>query len=1527
MQIKAGIILTLMIIAYILAIPIPVKAQLVGDTGIYLKAGFPEDALNWTGKPQSPSGVFLPVIITDDGTLRIYINRTIITWTQIRISFIFPENVTAPSTGGVFLPIGYNNTLSPTNPDYFNSAVIDITKPTNWSDTVSGSLYVNVTNTTDIVLIAIRINKTLLDLSNATFIQNVYLGATSPSFQVNLYNKKLYVKIFNAAEWDARVSSNTVTFIEVLCSDVMINVYGSPAIHGSNVSIVVSLERFFNKVYDVTGGLLLDIDYNITLLNMINYYNYSERYELVNITNANRTEGGYPIPFTNATVERINYSTIKYIGINLTEYSPSVHDYEKPYLAAFYFFHVYYTYGNETVDITLNVTSGDRNAPCVYTETTPFLEVKSTLYITLDDRVGTPNANPGDIINFTAYNVPSNHLNTTYKVETFNLSTYYALTTFIGDIEYYSNGTIIGAVELPELPYAGLSYRVFLVFNSTKYIMDGILTIEPYIEIYVLTNASAYYEDTNGYYIGRFVPDNRSAPGDYIVIEGHGFDLTNLSIFKVNFLGINITILNISTIHTNSTTGMILLLAKLLDENNGAPVPIGAGNLVVGYLGTNNTASRSFETITGVPFKKVLFNPKWFLNDTGYYINHTKLGDPYQYFIVEYPFINDTFTTTYWPLPTTIEVIGWDDTTFILKFYNKIFNVTFNWLTMSLANGYGYENLYGREIPFLPYGNYTLLDETLTSVNNRTVFTVLMGIDIDVSSCRSGTFNITVVGAAPNTEYNFTFDYHIYDLTYPHLTRHTPPQWTGEFIISLITNEYGTGFVSVNLTDLYNSSLVLNVTWDTIVYGGFHGIGELNLLFKWNGTLLGFTDNLSIPINYVFNYVEDYYETYFHVNVTYNVTIETVTIDIIDRPRFTITVPEIVLPGDDVTVQIFPHKVDVWDLIVYPQYLYEEPEIMGWHIYVGLVDPITNTVFQEIEGYSYEIPDALIVQNIDNDPDPEVWFVVNIHIPFNETIGVDKTYRVDVRLFLAVLTPDTTITNYTINDQGCYVNISINGTIYWKGYDSYILIGGDHQLVTVLGILEAKIDGIADDIVVLNATVNDINRYIRVNVTEFLNAINGTVMIIQDNITSIIRDLAVIKANLSTILQLLTNVDSNVTTILSYCENITGILRELNMTLDETKTYVLEIRGNLTELINTVNNEVLPRFIDLYNNISIKIVNATNYVVENIVALNETLNNRFISLNNTIYAVNNSISLLIISSRDELNNTIASALNTVLDAINQSTSYIVANIWASTYYIEGTIYDVSDDIVSNITVKIDNVYDSLEDLIVLRTDEIKMLIEDNVTTIITQINNSRIEIKNYLNNLEIAINGSFAEIKAGLLTIKTNISTIISQIANMTNNLENARIEIIDAINNTKNDIVTVLMNVNNTLTIAMSGLREQVINALDDMRNFMNTRFNNMTNTLTIALNNMKTYLENTSTTLINTVSSRLDETRTLLSDKLDTAVDTLKTKIDALDRKQTDSFNSLNSSITLFSSVILLLEVIILALTGYGIVKRPRG
>jgi len=247
------------------------------------------------------------------------------------------------------------------------------------------------------------------------------------------------------------------------------------------------------------------------------------------------------------------------------------------------------------------------------------------------------------------------------------------------------------------------------------------------------------------------------------------------------------------------------------------PIDVGTYTLWVGFLGQpGDYDDKPFVVVRNDTVRKYLFfnDPasviQW--NGTDYELRHIKIGDPYSFFDVTYPLINDTFTTTTWPLTDFLEIIGFTEDYVNLTFYSLTWNLLFQFLNITLVNGYNLTLLQGKEIPFLPYGNYTLRFSNATingSVDDRRIFMVYMGVDVDVSPCRNGTFEITIVGGAPYTEYNFTFDYQIYDLIFGHV-RYIYPYWTGEFVVTVTTDRNGTGFTSIPLTSIYTKKLIFD---------------------------------------------------------------------------------------------------------------------------------------------------------------------------------------------------------------------------------------------------------------------------------------------------------------------------------------------------------------------------------------------------------------------------------------------------------------------------------------------------------------------------------------------------------------------------------------------------------------------------------------------------------------------------------------------------------------------------------------------
>ncbi|ABN70106.1 hypothetical protein Smar_1008 [Staphylothermus marinus F1] len=1506
----------------LLIIPAPGIAQRI-TVGVSVKAGT-YNFYNITPTTQT-------VEVTDNGMLRVIINRTEATelGTTIRLAFILDTDKYDPNVGGYFLNVSNIGVYAPSDPTQSPyGGVIDITQNSTLTDGTQVVGNVTVVNGGNNVIILIDLSK-LPDLQNVVYITNVY---TETSTTANLTNTLLRVKAFDAASWDAVISGNQfkILYIPSLCKYVKINVIHSPAIVGTNVDVIVSFHKYFSLVQSIAGvSLDITVD-NKTQLNMTNYYNATENYVLATFINGNLTVGGSEV-FSSPTVTVINASTFKYSG-QVKDYAPTVADTATPWVRTLYKFEVEFRHEivNETHDLIFYIHC---DSDTVSYDTWPFLIVNASLDITTTEvAFNSTTINPGDIVNFTAHNVPLQYLTATnYGVLRFQLINP-ALVVYVpvSNMTLSANtttGIINGSFVLPDAPYGGLDYLTYLVFNDGKFIANGYITVSPCIETYVLTNTSAYAEDAGSSYIGRFVPGYTSAPGDYIVIKGYGFALSNLTGFTVSINNTDVIILNATY---NASTGKIIILAKLLDTN-GTPIPVGAGFIRVGQNGTTNIAYAPFNVTRNSGLEKVLFNPRWFYNGT-YYIEHDKLGDPYLYFPVDYPLVNNTFTTAMWPFNTTIEVIGWPTNTFTLKAFNKEFNLSFNLLTLSLTNGYNMTNLYNLTIPFLPYGNYTLLEGTLLSVNNRTVFTVHMGINVDLDSCRNGTLSITVVGAAPNTEYNFTFGYQVHELNYG-ITRYISPQWNGTWNISLVTDIYGTGSTSVPLITLYPTSYVINATWDVITWLRLNGSGTLDLLFSVDVSYNGFTDNLTTPITYVFGPSDTTPGSFnIYVNTTYNVSVVRVAVDYLPRTNVVISVPETVLPGDTITVQIFPHHNEVWGFIE-PTALFDENQLLGWYLTVRLVDPLSNTVVERVAGY---YAGNLIVEDVDGDGDNEVWFVVNLTAPL--VLGVDKTYRVDVELFLAVLNPSSNITGVTAVDNECYVQLDLNGTIYWNGLGSGIMLGGDGQIVTVLGVLEGKLDTIKDGIAEINATVNDINTYLKVNVTDLLKTINNSVVMIKNDTATLIIGQAEIKAKLDDLLNLTSQVNDTVTMILACCNNASKVLNRMEGTLNSTYTVVLNVKSDLSTLIDTVNNVVIPKFNELYDNVTVEINASRDLIIQK------------------ISSVNDSLTTIISAGFNDVEAMISNLNTTLLNRIDELEGTLLFYMTANEQRLEGIINETADDIVYRLTVIIDDRYESLKNLITLRADRLEMIINDNVSTILASIGNVNLTVFNKLNDLEIELGDVNATINAGIFQIQTNLENAKQLILDT---LTSSKVEILNAISsnasaisseitNAVNQLSTLVLQVNDTLTLKITGEADNILNFLSSLEGSMNTGFNNVTSTLSAVENNilgkitdtsnllsskidntlstLQDLITSTSNDLKNSISSAKNDIVSSLSSKVDSSTQTLSTKLDDLKSAQESNTNSINNNIMLFGAASLILLIVTIGLVGYSLIARRR-
>ncbi|MEM4910741.1 MAG: hypothetical protein QW073_01085 [Desulfurococcaceae archaeon] len=1518
-------------------IPERVAGQVV-IAGVNVKAG--------TYDFYNTQPITTPVVVSSTGSLRIIIDRIALGWLgdYIRLSFILDGDRFNPNAGGYFLRvsnIGDYGPIDPTESPY--GGVIKITENSTLTDEY-GNEVGNVTLVDTYVIIWLKLIH--FDLSNVIYISNVYTGYYRYE---NLYEKELRAKVFKAEAWDAAVSTNTFSIIPIYCSDIMINVNPYNVVYGDNTEISISFHQLFNRIYNAIG-IELNVAYNFTRVTMYNKYDFDENYVLVEFDNGVLISGGYPVfdpYYVRATDKEIIYNGI------ISDFAPSIDDPNYDVLVATYEFMVEYMFVNESVDISTVVTS-----ECVSTIDSSRLHVLSSLIIIPQDVVGNNYINPGDYVEFIAHNVPYQYLGIDYYVTSLRLINYtvFDLVNFIY-INYYSDGVVTGTVVLDELPYGGYDWLVRLMFSNDKYIEDGYLTIVPYIEVYVLTSESAYAEDYNGYYYGRFnVPGDTSAPGDYIVIEGHGFQID-----QGLWVYLNDTPLVVQIRHLNNYTGEVYVLVKLLDNTTYQPIAPGNYKLLVGVRNTPNNATIGFNVVRSGEFTKVLFNPEVGLDTDGFYVKHYKLGYPYVYFDVKYPFENDQFYPYQWPYDTDVEIISWLSNSFTFKLYNKDYDTVYEWFTINLTYGYGSVSLTGRAIPFLPHGEYTLLDETLRSVNDRTVFTVYMSIDIDVDLCRGGYFNVTIVGGAPNTNYTLFFNYSVVEITYG-VSLSTVPYWIGEFTINVLTNNYGYGYASVPLTTLYPTDYVSHVVWDTIVQLGLEGEDNITFVYRLSGSYLGIS-----PTNYYESSATVYdsnYSTIFHAVTHYNITKTYETVGYIPRYYFVISVPEVVTPGQNITVQIFPHYTNVWDLIVVPQWLWEETFIIAREttLYARLVDPVTNAKVDETNWY------RLIVEDVDEDGVGEVWFVTVLKAPF--VLGYDRTYRVDIRIFAVTVVAGTQPTGINVTDEGCYVYLDINGTIILQGYDSLMMIGGDKQIVTVLGAIYGEVLNIRDNVVEIKALVNNLITLIETDVMQLLQQINDTVAFIKGDVIEIKKGVATLITNVSTLINMVTWIDGNVSLIVTCCGEVKDILNRVESKINDTYTVVLRIDGNLSDLINTIYSNVIPKFNELYNNLTIYINTTGEYVIHEIEG----------KLNN----VNESLYMLIVTSRNELNTTLHNLINTVLNRIDRAEESIKSNVtltlnatisdlknWLSAQlvevgenftkrvliaiedarsslesrmsdliatvlnridnatgevklHIDNKVHELSvnltryiDNKVTNIILAINSTENRLANLISAKADELKLLVGEVNSSIIACIGNVRFEVITSLKEINATLYNRTVTLELGLVKLSSDVAFLKDLVNNSYSDLK-------ITLFNINSSVSELLISINDTLVLRIRADLGELKSALSDLSLDVIDALDNTRATIESMLTDTRSFIETQLRGMITNVTNILDTFRSDVSTKIDDSSYSIMDKQEATYRELAGRTDRINVNLLLFSSAILLMEIIILAIVGYGFIAR---
>ncbi len=1569
-RLTALLVLIIMLVPLIY-VPAPGVAQ--AATGVTVKAD--------TNNLRSLEPFSDRILITQDGSLWIIINNTQLGWlgSRIRMSLILADDKDDPNSGGFFFNVSNVGSYGPSDPtDSPYGGVIDIYKNNSIIYDGSGNAVGKVVNIpyNGSNITVIKVDMSHFDLRNIVYIENVYLEEWSIE---TLYNVDVYVKIFKSTSWDAVISNNPVKiiYIPTTCDDVIIDVYTPTAVKGDTAHILVSFQRFFQKVYSI-AGVSLDIrTSNLTLVKMINYYNSAEEYILAKYNNsATPIYSIIPAFETTGTPVSTNGSAVDFQAI-VADYAPVEEDHGSPAIQALYKIYAkfYHEIVNETMNLTFTIECDSDTAAT--TTGDKFIAVKATMEVTpITDIFCDPvDLNPYDHMNFTTHNLPATYNKS--DVDYYLLSaTDLNITIDAADFLYLTyniNGTMNGTVELPLAPYGGRTFRVYLVMNDGKYIMDGQFQVKPCFETYIVTNDTVRAVDNGCWYEGKFVVADFGAPGDYLLVKGYGYDTSNLTRNVANFTAwLDSTELWRASL-AFSYTGYVTAVFRIMNTT-GYPIGEGSYSLTVGFTdNVNDRYTKPFTVVINDTTRKIIFynesmGSPIFWNTTSYSLKHLKIGGVCGNFTVQYPFINDTFYPAAWPTEDIIEIIGYNNTHFNLTFYSLIWYIHYQFLDIPLTNGYGKAHLQNKTIPFIPYGPYTLRDNTTTlkSVNDNFVFNITTGVDVDADDCRNGTLTVHIVGAAPNATMTLNFSYTVTEtVNSVHLSGE--PVWEGYYAINITTNIYGTGSTAVNLRDVYPDDWVENATLDTLIHLGIKldkivNIGNSTFLFVYNATLEDIYDNLMVrpPRYYMPAYGDTSFGFGFHVFATYNITLTINVSATIPSLNIAVTVPDTALPGDTITVEIFPHTNTVWDLVV-PEWLYDvssgDLSKVIWYIDARLVDQATGTIVDRVNDYYVG---SLRYADLDGDSELEFWFAVPLHVPF--VLGEDKSYRVDVKLMFAIANTNRTVitTSLITNDGGCNNNVTVEGFVYFDGYGTYLIPGADHQVVEVLGLLELKLDRIYDGIVEINATVNDMYTYLKVNVTELLKAINNTVVQIKGDTATIIKGITRIETNLTTLLTLTRDINDTVTMIYTCCGDVKKLLDRMEGTLNETRTYVLQIRGNVSNLINTIETSVIPKFGELYHNITVEINASTDMIIANISNVNRTLVNYIIAVNDTVThvesvlltqvlplmkqyygnlsimikntnatilaelsKVNQSISLRIDTRINDLNNTLQNLFGQLFTRLDQMEGNLLLYMTAYEQRLEGVIEETADDIVYNITLALDNDYNALKNLINIRADELKFEIRNATTVILAKLGDVNVTIMDELGVVKTKIENAKTEIITELGEISTSLTEYYNALTQLIKD-ESKSIKI----NVTKNadNIVKVAMEINNSLTILITGKAKDIQDLLNKLSSDMNDKFAELSSTLDAKTTSLNETMKTLFNTLSNDISKMFSDQTTTLKTEISDNAKALSDKLDALAKTLEDTAEKINGNISIFGSATLLLIVIVIGLVGYSLISGRR-
>ena len=1011
---------------------------------------------------------------------------------------------------------------------------------------------------------------------------------------------------------------------------------------------------------------------------------------------------------------------------------------------------------------------------------------------------------------------------------------------------------------------------------------------------------------------------------------------------------------------------------------------------------------------------KVFVNPGLFYNATEQKIYVTEELMPYfdvYYDLVDDPLApgGDKFVVDTWDEEFRLEIIGFNTSSIDLVFNNTWpHGYNFTWKTIELTCGYAYIDLTGETIPFLPYGSYTVtilngtIPRILNAVKNRgydEVFFVHPNLDIDVlpdddtTGRKCCNVTISMVGGLPDDILSLSGSASIYINS--ELLR------SEDISVDIETDIYGTGSVTVSGQEyFYNLTELQNDVHKYMDGMSLSGSGDIFLEITYSGWFNSFrSDYYGVTSDYgewdtntergftlTINGTVHYYDIVDEINWTASIKIP--------RVRVTVTVPETILPGDNITVQIVVHMTDIPPETIVPEYIWDI--LAPYWIDIRLVDLSSSTggEWRALYGgwLSFDsrttevvLPNGKVAklvrvkEDVDGDGKMEIVFLAVIPAPL---VSHDMTLRVDVNVTLAFKDARTkTYLSLTEDNETCTFEANYTGSRYWPVQYTGILYGGDHQLTTVLGLLEAKLDYINGTTVYIKAKVNDIWTYITIDLRDFLEAMNNSIITkIDDSTVTILTELGEINVSLTDLMLTLASeielkVDESTATIIAKLEDVNETLylkiedesdrviealksyieSALNETLEKLDEVESSIVANITYWGDTLEvkidnvNETLHLAIQasredledlittVYSSILDTITSAEEEIIANITYWGDTLEMKVDAVNETLY-------LKIDESFSDLESLISDLETTILGRLDELEANVISTVLAVNSSIIRHIDIVADDLRYDILLRIDEAESTLSDLVTVKADEIKYFINETATTIIAKIGESTLTITDAIDSaeadLEVYIDGQTATIRSDIAAVKTDTESIIDLVNALQTSVSDLSAKLIQ-VNDT---LYALVLSVGDDVKATIVGKADDILGFLNEFKTSTDTGFSNVLSTIDSLGDELTAKVESTKNAILTNlsgvysdlssklddVSSAISSARTSIEGKITSAKDELGTKADTLagDLKKTveDKTDAVNSNVTTFSLVLLILIVVLIGLVGYNTIAARK-